>query len=129
MISPACASDQQGKDWLAAFFALCGDRKPDFLGLHYYGTEAEAAKRYLREMHDTYKLPVVVSEIASISRDTAEVEAFTEDLGEWMDGEDWVIEYGWFGCMAHVADDFVSEKAQLMDKDGNFTGLMLKLMK
>ncbi|KAH8173166.1 glycosyl hydrolase catalytic core domain-containing protein [Sarocladium implicatum] len=132
MISPACASDQQGKDWLARFFEACSadgeGRKPDYLGLHYYGPEAEGAKAYLREMHDMYELPVLVSEIASISRDEKQVEAFTEEMGRWMDGKDWIIEYGFFGCMAEVADDFVSDKAQLMDKHGNFTGLMRKLM-
>jgi hypothetical protein len=128
IISPACASDQPGKDWLAAFFAECGEQKPDYLGLHFYGADAEGAKQYLREMYEIYKLPVVVSELASISRDGAQVEAFTEELGRWLDGEEWVIEYGFFGCMPEVADDFVSEKAQLMDKDGNFTKLMHKLM-
>lgn len=129
IISPACASDQPGKEWLAEFLKACDDgRPPDFLGLHYYGTEAEGAKTYLREMYDLYKLPVIVSEIASISRNEKEVEAFTEEMSRWMDGEKWIIEYGFFGCMAEVADDFVSQKAQLMDRQGNFTGLMKRLM-
>ncbi|KAI4119140.1 MAG: hypothetical protein LQ338_007323 [Usnochroma carphineum] len=35
--------------------------------------------------------------------------------------------YGFFGCMRHLADNFVSPDAQLMQPDGNFTDLMKKL--
>lgn len=71
---------------------------------------------------------MVVSEIASISRDKAEVFAFTAQLANWMDGCPWVYEYSFFGCMRELADDFVSPEAQLMNADGSFKDLMVKLM-
>jgi len=46
-----------------------------------------------------------------------------------MDDCDYIFEYAWFGCMANVADAFVSPEAQLMDSKGNFTELMEMLMK
>lgn len=72
--------------------------------------------------------PVVVSEIASISRDKKEVFAFTAQVANWMDQCPWIFEYAFFGCMAKVADDFVSPEAQLMNSDGTLRLLMHKLM-
>ncbi|CAI0645271.1 unnamed protein product [Colletotrichum noveboracense] len=132
LVGPACASDEAGDKWLATFMDLVGKSEngnPDFLGVHYYSGDLEHAKRYITSMHEKYGLALNVSEIASISRDGTEVERFTEKLSEWMDGQEWIDEYGWFGCMAHCADDFVSPAAQLMDDKGQFTPLMRLLMK
>lgn len=41
-----------------------------------------------------------------------------------MDNQDWIFEYGFFGCMKNVADGFVSPAAQLMNSDGSFNELM-----
>ncbi|KAH8884377.1 hypothetical protein GQ53DRAFT_846306 [Thozetella sp. PMI_491] len=128
LIGPSCASDDAGTKWLADFMVRMGTNRPDFLGLHYYGTDPEACKRYLTQMHDKYHLPVVVSEIACIDRDAKKVEHFTAVMANWMDKTDWVHEYAFFGCMRHVADNFVSPAAQLMDQNGKFTPLMKRLM-
>ena len=45
-----------------------------------------------------------------------------------MDEQEWVAEYGFFGCMREPADTFVSPEAQLMDKEGRLTPLMRRLM-
>ncbi|KAK1700100.1 glycosyl hydrolase catalytic core-domain-containing protein [Colletotrichum godetiae] len=142
LVGPACASDSGGEAWLAEFMRVVyedenkqkendGEKKrmrPDFLGVHYYSGDVEHAKLYLTSMYERYELPLNVSEIASISRDPGKVEAFTEELSGWMDEREWIDEYGWFGCMAHCADDFVSPAAQLMDGEGKFTPLMRRLM-
>lgn len=79
--------------------------------------------------HQKYpEYPVVVSEIASISRDKKEVFDFTAKLANWMDQCPWVFEYAFFGCMRELADDFVSPEAQLMNSDGTLRLLMHKLM-
>jgi hypothetical protein len=129
LVSPSCASDEGGEKWLGEFMKLVEEQPPDFLGLHYYGTDADAAIRYLEEMHGKYpELPVIVSEIASISRDKKEVYEFTAKVANWMDRTEWIFEYSFFGCMREVADSFVSPEAQLMDKEGGLTELMKKLM-
>ncbi len=79
--------------------------------------------------HSKYpEYPVVVSEIASISRDKKDVFRFTAQVANWMDECPWVFEYAFFGCMANAADSFVSPEAQLMNHDGTFKLLMTKLM-
>ena len=80
-------------------------------------------------MHNLYpNQPIIVSEIASTAQDQPSVVGFTVQVANWMDGTDYVFEYGFFGCMEHVADNFVSPAAQLMKADGSFTDLMYKLM-
>ena len=129
LVGPSCASDPGGEAWLDDFMKRVSANPPDYLGLHYYGTNGDAAIEYIKSMHEKYpELPVIVTEIASISRRQDEVYAFTAQLANWMDEADWIFEYGFFGCMREVADAFVSPKAQLMNKNGSFTQLMQKLM-
>lgn len=129
IVGPACASDPGGEAWLAEFMQRVAEHPPDYLGVHYYGASGEAAIKYITAMHEKYPgLPIIVSEIASISRDKDEVRGFTADLANWMDEMPWIFEYAFFGCMRKVADDFVSPAAQLMNEDGSFTDLMYKLM-
>ena len=71
---------------------------------------------------------IVISEIGCISRKKDEVFTFTAEVSNWLDECPYVFEYAWFGCMAQVADTFVSPEAQLMDSKGNFTSLMVKIM-
>ncbi|KAI9744880.1 MAG: hypothetical protein M1818_001805 [Claussenomyces sp. TS43310] len=130
LVGPACASDEGGTRWLDDFMQRVADDPPDFLGLHYYGPNGDAAVAYLQARHALYpNLPVIVSEIACISRHADEVRRFTAQLCNWMDRTDWIAEYGFFGCMQECADAFVSPAAQLMTREGRPTALMDKLMR
>lgn len=102
---------------------------PDFLGIHWYGTDASEARKYIEDMHKKYpNYKIIVSEIASISRNGDEVYRFTKDICNWMDGVDYVFEYAFFGCMRQMPDQYVSQAARLMNPDGSFTTLMNKYM-
>ena len=128
IVGPAVSSDENGKNWLADFMNRVSGQPPDYLGLHYYGTDGNACIRYLQEMHSLYPhRSIVVSEIASIDRNVGSVYNFTVQLANWMDNTDWIFEYGFFGCMRKLADGFVSPDAQLMRPNGGFTDLMMKL--
>jgi hypothetical protein len=127
LVGPSVASDDKGRKWLREFMGAIGGDRPDYLGVHYYGTDVNAAKKYLTDMHDEFKLPIIVSEIACIDRDAHKVDQWTVEMANFMDQQAWIKEYGFFGCMRSVADNFVSPAAQLMDKNGKFTGLMNKL--
>lgn len=129
LVTPSCASDPQGQAWIERFMSLIGNHPPDFVGVHYYGTDKNAAIKYFEGIHAKHpKHPLIISELASISRNYADVVAFTVDVANWADQTSWVFEYGFFGCMRHLADNFVSPQAQLMKPDGSFTPLMEKLM-
>ena len=128
LVSPSCSNDENGQKWIADFMNRVSANPPDYLGLHYYGTDGNAAIHYLESMHNKFpKHKVIVSEIASTSRNGADVIGFTAQLANYMDHADWIFEYGFFGCMRTLADGFVSPQAQLMKPDGSFTHLMDKL--
>lgn len=126
LVSPSCQSNEAGKQWMDDFMSHIQD-KPDYIGLHYYGTEASEAQEYIEDMYKKWEIPVIVSEIASISRDGNAVVEFTKEMANWLDDQEWVFEYGFFGCMPQVADDFVSPDAQLMNADHSWTPLMIML--
>lgn len=105
----------------------CQGPPPDFLGLHYYGTDGNAMIKYLQDMHNRHPgHKIIVSEWASISKNYMDVLGMTIQLANWMDGQDWIFEHSLFGCMRKLADGFVSPAAQLMNPDGSFTDLFWK---
>ena len=129
LVSPSCASDPNGQNWIDDFMHRVERNPPDFLGLHWYGTDHNEAIKFFEGMHSKHpKQKIFVTEVASISRNYNDVVHFTVELANWMDRTDWIEEYGFFGCMRQVADGFVSPQAQLMKPDGQFTDLMQKLM-
>ncbi|KAK6544456.1 hypothetical protein TWF694_001151 [Orbilia ellipsospora] len=129
LVSPSCASDPAGTAWLKEFMSKVQDEPPDYVGVHYYGTHAEDAKKFLHNIREAYpKYHIIVSEIASISREKKNVYAFTRNMANWMDKTDWIFEYAFFGCMRTMPDNFVSPEARLMTKKGQFTKLMKLLM-
>ena len=129
LVSPSCASDPNGQDWTHRFMELVKDTPPDYLGLHWYGTDGNEMIKYLEQFHERYpKLPIVVSEFASVHRNKMDVWGLTIQLVNWLDEQEWIFEYALFGCMMKPADDFVSPAAQLMDEKGGFTELMVKYM-
>ncbi|KAK8091345.1 glycosyl hydrolase catalytic core-domain-containing protein [Apiospora phragmitis] len=99
LVSPACASDPQGSQWLDAFMAalaLDDDDRPDILGLHFYTMPDQtaeqglaAAQAYFEERRNRFaQLPVIISEVACTSRDPAVVDQFTRDLVRWQEDEE-----------------------------------------
>ncbi|KAI0132997.1 glycosyl hydrolase catalytic core-domain-containing protein [Xylariales sp. AK1849] len=131
IVSPSCASDAAGAKWLEEFMKLLAEgEKPDYIGAHFYTSqnqpvdhEITAAKTFLESMHTRYNHPVVVSEIASTSRNASDVEKFSHEIAKWMEGQGWIKEYAFFGVMREVADGFVSPVAQMMDNEGHWTKL------
>ncbi|KAK7998440.1 hypothetical protein PG989_006480 [Apiospora arundinis] len=120
LVSPACASDPPGHPVAGRFHGRppSGARQARHVGL-------AAAQAYFEERRARFDLPVIVSEVACTSRDPAAVDRFTRGLVRWLEepGQGWVIEYGLFGVMREVADGFVSPAAQLLDREGEWTGL------
>lgn len=129
LVSPSCASDPAGQNWIAQWMNLVKDSPPDYLGIHWYGERSDDAKKYIEDMHRKFpNHKIIVSEIASISRVKQDVHLFTQRMCNWMDGLDYIFEYAFFGCMRNMPDNFVSPEARLMNPDGSFTDLMNKYM-
>ncbi|KAF7192542.1 hypothetical protein HII31_06133 [Pseudocercospora fuligena] len=127
LVSPSCSNDQNGQNWINRWMELVKANPPDYLGLHYYGADGNAMIAFLRDMRKRYpQQPVIISEWASISKNYQDVLGMTVQLCNFMDSQEWILEYALFGCMRTLADGFVSPAAQLMNPDGSFTELFRK---
>ncbi|KAK8845492.1 hypothetical protein IAR55_006205 [Kwoniella newhampshirensis] len=137
--SPAMASNQS---WLEHFFAaICPDDtaanqwgdcayKPDYVSMHIYTVDAEYFKGTVAGYQKTFGLPLVLAEWACYDftnhpNPTPDaVSAFMTDTMQWMDQQDWLVKYAWFGTARDP--DFlygVAESNRLIDKDGKITAL------
>lgn len=131
LVAPGCASSPEGSQWLQTWMSMLSEKeKPDYLNLHFYtlqsnpvDLEIENAKNFFTDKNNTYQLPIFGGELASTSRDKAQVEKFTKEVSKWLDDQVWVVEYGFFGVSTKLADGFVSPAAQMLDANGAWTSL------
>ncbi|KAJ7499091.1 glycosyl hydrolase catalytic core-domain-containing protein [Mycena latifolia] len=123
LISPAMSSRPNGKDWMATFMSNCGDDcNVGGIATHYYGTDLEEFKTYVTYWHDTYNLPVYVTEYADqdfnggpqASMD--QIWAFMTGATEFMNANSWVKAHCWFGAMEGM--DNVNPLNKLMNDAG-----------
>lgn len=131
LIGVGTSSSNEGIAYQDAFMgALGATEKPDYVGIHYYTTDGQPVdtevawgQNYLTEAHNKYGLPLIVNEIASTSRDPAQVKQFSDTFKAWMDSQDWIAEYAFFGATLQPANSWVSPAAQLLDTAGQWTAL------
>ena len=63
--TPAPDGDEAGKTWLQDWLTLCnGGCTPDFMALHWYGTDVGNFIAYINDYHYTFNLSVWVTEWA-----------------------------------------------------------------
>ncbi|KAJ7699904.1 hypothetical protein B0H17DRAFT_1047614 [Mycena rosella] len=124
LISPAMSSRPNGKDWMATFMQNCGsDCAVSGIATHYYGTDIEEFKTYVTYWHDTYNLPVYVTEYADqdfnggpqASMD--QIWSFMTAATEFMNANSWVKAHCWFGAMEGM--DNVNPLNKLMNSAGD----------
>ena len=132
LVGPAVASDPAGSKWLDEFMGyLDSSQKPDYIGVHFYSSQSASGRSEVKRAQDYIAgqsfryngIPVVVSEIACTNRNYDDVEYFTKEMISWLDAQNWVSQYGFFGMSREPTDSFVSPAAQLLDGSGNLTKL------
>ena len=103
LISPAPTNAPSGKTWLKDFISACGGCTVDGIATHFYGTDAEALVSHLTDYHNTFGRPVWLTEFAcqnfgggaQCSKD--QVYAFMKRTTQFMDAQNWMAFYAWFG--------------------------------
>ncbi|WRT63708.1 uncharacterized protein IL334_000631 [Kwoniella shivajii] len=138
--SPVMASNRQ---WLIDWFdAICPDNsasdgwgdceyKPDYVSAHMYNTNVEYFKNTLTSFQKDFGLPLILSEFACHEfsdnppqPSTNQVSAFMQETMEWLDQQEWVVKYAWFGVARDLQWLFgVYETNRLMDTAGTLTSL------
>jgi len=109
--SPAMSNSPKGKKWLQDFVhELRGvdGAKLDFIVCHWYGTDIGDFKRFVQDMHDTFKKPIWLTELAYTHLNAAQqpteqqVLAFEKEALSFLDQQQWVERYAWFGAKMDV---------------------------
>ncbi|GJJ07374.1 hypothetical protein Clacol_001576 [Clathrus columnatus] len=110
--SPAVTSDSGAKPWLNSFFAACNNGLPNcgarFVDIHYYGQNAQDLISFVEDMHNTYGLPIMVSEFACQSftggapSTQSQVDSFAGTVTAFMQSTDYIIAYAAFGAINDI---------------------------
>ncbi|KAF8602907.1 hypothetical protein BDV93DRAFT_523744 [Ceratobasidium sp. AG-I] len=122
--SPATTSAPNGKNWTQDFFTACaGGCTVDFIALHWYGIVAAEFIAYLEDFHNTFQLPIWITEFSCQNFVPGpqctydEIVQFMNTTQTFMDKTEWVERYAWFGAMAALPAN-VNNLTALMDPSG-----------
>ncbi|KAL7422801.1 hypothetical protein Q5752_002097 [Cryptotrichosporon argae] len=112
--SPAVTTGSTGNTWLLDWYAACnGGCNPDFLALHWYDMSYDNLVNTLDSFHTTFNLPIWITEMAvqnftTVNSSTtaygaqatySEIVDIMNATMAYMDAQDWVERYFWFGAM------------------------------
>jgi len=123
LLSPAVTSNEAtGLPWLAQFMAAVPDVKPDYIALHYYGTDSTAFETYVTQVYNLYKLPIYITEVASTASDINSVTTFMTNITAWCDKQSWVAGIFWFAA-SRTADSGNLALSALLSSTGARTAL------
>jgi len=122
LITPATTSDPDGMTWMHDFMAACHGCTFDKVAIHWYDTTFEKFQTYLELWHNTFNLPIWVTEFAcqnfngGAQPDSGQIWEFYTQSIEWLDSTDWVELYAPFGFMDGMSN--VNPADSLFSGDG-----------
>lgn len=116
------------QQYLAGVKSQCPTCKFSFVPVHTYTTDANQFKANIQNYHNTFGLPVWVTEFCATDfnnrnwqMSSPDVASFMADTTGWLDAQSWVERYSWFGVMRAVD---VQDKANMvMNWDGSRNAL------
>lgn len=128
LISPACTSrtgdsgsGTDGIKWLQEFQS--NGASFDAVAVHIYESDYNKVIEYLQKVYDTFQLPVYLTEYAcqdysgGSQCSESQVWEMMQQTTSWMDQQDWMHGYAWFGAMTEMQG--VNQFNQLLSSDGN----------
>jgi len=123
LLAPVTSSNPNGMEWMKNWYKSCnGGCKPTHQPLHYYDVSASGFITYMKLWHDTFKLPLMVTEFACQSFtgrrqcSQSEVDSFLTESINFMENTPWIHAYFAFGIMENMQG--VNTMNQLMDGSG-----------
>ncbi|EJD07367.1 glycoside hydrolase [Fomitiporia mediterranea MF3/22] len=126
--TPAPSSAPSGKTWIQGWLSACaGGCNPDFIALHWYDINATQFQLYLEDFHNTFNLPIWVTEWADQNFNngpqpsSSDVFSFLNQTQSFMDATEWVERYAWYGVMENL--NGVDPDNAMMDSNGKITAL------
>ena len=90
LATPGCVNDDTGFAWIQGFVDGCaGQCGFSVIQTHFYGTDAQAFISYIQKLHDTFNMPIIISEWAAETfgngpdLDPAQTQAFLATCQSW----------------------------------------------
>jgi len=126
LVSPACTNAPSGKTWMQSFFSQCSGCTVDGLALHFYGLDAQDLITYATDMHDTFELPIYITEYAcqdfsGQGKKCDNANNFITTIKNWADETSWLVMHAPFGALYDMGN--VDPVNQLLGSDGQPTPL------
>jgi len=96
LVSPACTNDDAGLQWYAEWFSA-GPQNVDYLAFHGYTTNATAIIDYATTLHNTYNLPIMLTEFACqdfspnpVQADMNQIWDFAGQIKDFVNNNSWL---------------------------------------
>jgi len=109
LVSPACTDDDAGLTWYQEFFAACSGCHFDAIAFHAYTTSAQNLIDYATTLHNTYNLPIWVTEFADQNFSGTggqpsmdDVWAYATDVANFVNSTPWLEVAFPFGVMSDL---------------------------
>lgn len=111
IVSPAVA--RGSKQWMKDWVEYCGGKcKYDYVGFHFYGTNADDLISYAKDFYTEFGKPLWLTEwsckdySSGYTCNAAEVEDFMSTAIDWFrgDGKEIVVRWAYFGAWASMAN-------------------------
>lgn len=125
LTTPACVNDDKGYAWIKGFIDGCaGQCGFSAVQTHWYGTDAQKFIEYMTLLHNSFGLPVIVSEFAAetfgngADLDYAGTQAFLGAVQAWAKTTEWLESYFYFGPETSAALNGVNPNNQMMSDAG-----------
>ncbi len=103
--------------------AAVSDVPPDYIAVHYYGTDVTAFESYVQNVYNLYGLPIYITEVASTASDITSVTDFMTGILDWCDQQNWIAGVYWFAASRTANIQQNLPLAALMNPDGTRTPL------
>lgn len=105
LVSASTTQEASGLKWHKEFKKLCKSCHDGLWAhsVHWYGTDANAFKKYVANFHKQMGKPIVVTEFACMDFsnkkkcDAKKAKAFMDSTTSWMNKQSYVKAYFWFG--------------------------------
>jgi hypothetical protein len=86
-----------GTGWMDQFFQHCNTCTIDFVAIHWYANnDPEGFKSHVQQFYDKYHRPIWITEFAASGSEEEQI-SFLQDVLPWLDAQDYVERYAYFG--------------------------------
>ena len=123
LLSPAVTSDRsKGLPWLKQFMGNVSDVRPNYIALHYYGSDSSDFTQYVASVYNLFKLPIYITEVASTSSNLKSVQTFMTNITTWSSQQSYMKGVFWFASSRNANNGNLAQSA-LMSSTGSRTAL------